>query len=180
MNTYVCDWRIELINAHRDLFRPPAKAPVLAKGYPDCGPGWRGLLNSACARINAALDAEERVAIQQIKERHGTLRFYWQGTLSTKCRAKVEEAVALAEARSACTCIECGEEGRLYRACAVLMTRCEAHAKGQPVAIKRGFENVHIVQRLVGIESQVVYRRYDRVTDSFGRVDPGALGIEEE
>jgi hypothetical protein len=180
MNTHVCDWRIELINAHRNLFRPPAKAPVLAMGYPDCGPGWRSLLNSACARIDAALDAEERVAIQQIKEKHGTLRFYWQGTLSTKSRAKVEEAIALAEARSACTCEECGEEGRLYRACGALMTRCKAHAKGQPVSIKRGFENVHIIQRLVSTESQVVYRRYDRATDSFCSVDPGALGIEEE
>jgi len=180
MNTHVCDWRIELINAHRDLFRPPAKVPVLAKGYPDCGPGWRGLLNSACDRINEALDAEERVAVQQIKEKYGTLRFYWQGTLSTKSRAKVEEAVALAEARSACTFEECAEEGRLYRAGGVLMTRCEAHAKGQPVAIKPGFENVHIVQRLIGMQSQVAYRRYDRATDSFGSVDPGALGFEEK
>jgi hypothetical protein len=180
MSTRMYDWRIALINAHRGLFRPPAKAPVLAQGYPDCGPGWRGLLDKTCVRISAALTAEEHVEIQQIKEKHGTLRFYWQGKLSQKSRVRVEDAIALAEARSACTCEECGEEGRLYRAGGVLMTRCEAHAKGRPVAIKSGFENVHIVQRLVGMQSQVACRRYDWATDSFGSVEPSALGIEEE
>jgi hypothetical protein len=93
---------------------------------------------------------------------------------------KVEEAIDLAEARSACDCEHCGEEGRLYRVSSVLMTRCEAHGKGQPVAIKPGFENVYLVRRIVGGQSRVTCRRYDRATDSLVDVDPGALAIEEK
>jgi hypothetical protein len=77
---------------------------------------------------------EEYFAIRQITERYGTLRLYWEGKLSTKSRARVEEAVVLAEARSACTCEDWVKEGRLYRAGRVLMTRCKAHAKGLPIA----------------------------------------------
>jgi hypothetical protein len=51
--------------------------------------------------------------VLQIKENFGTLRFYWSGDISNAARAKVEEALALAVARSACTCEICGAEGRL-------------------------------------------------------------------
>jgi hypothetical protein len=50
----------------------------------------------------------------QIKEKYATLRFYWKGALSPEADAQVEEIIDLAEARSACTCEVCGEEGRLY------------------------------------------------------------------
>jgi hypothetical protein len=157
-----CDWRIILINAHRDLFRPPAKAPVAAQGYPDCGQGWHDLLDRACLRIAAALAEGDTFQVVQIKEKFGTLRFCWRGKLSGISRQKVEEAIDLAEARC------------------VLMTRCAVHGKGQPVAVKPGFENVHLVGRIIGGQSRVTYRRYDRATDSFVDVDPGALGIEEK
>jgi hypothetical protein len=51
--------------------------------------------------------------VLQIKEKFGTLRFYWDGTLSSEATAQVEEAIALAEARSACTCELCDAEGQL-------------------------------------------------------------------
>lgn len=175
-----CDWRIILINAHRDLFRPPARAPVAAQGYPDCGQGWHDLLDRACLRIAAALAEGDTFQVVQIKEKFGTLRFCWRGKLSGVSRQKVEEAIDLAEARSACDCEQCGEEGRLYRAGCVLMTRCAVHGKGQPVAVKPGFENVHLVARIIGGQSRVTSRRYDRATDSFVDVDPGALGIKEK
>lgn len=82
----------------------------------------------------------------------------------------------MAEARSATTCEQCGEEGRLYRAGAVPMTRCLAHAKGQSVPIKAGLENVHIVQKVVDGRLTVACRRYDRDTDSF--IDVGPLSLE--
>jgi hypothetical protein len=50
----------------------------------------------------------------QIKEKFGALRFYWDGGLSEATRVKVKEAIALATARSACSCEICGAEGRLY------------------------------------------------------------------
>jgi hypothetical protein len=60
------------------------------------------------------------------------------------------------------------------------MTRCAAHAKGSPVAVKPGLENIHIVERIVGDRGRVVTlpllcprKRLVR------RVDPLSLGIEE-
>ncbi|WP_128921297.1 hypothetical protein [Bradyrhizobium nanningense] len=38
----------------------------------------------------------------QIKQKYGTLYVYWDGTLSPEADALVEEAIALAEASSAC------------------------------------------------------------------------------
>lgn len=180
MSAHVCDWRIGLTNAHRNLFHPPAKAPILAQGYPNCGPGWRDLLNTACLRISAALTAEERVEIQRINVKHGTLRVYWQGKLSSKSRVRVEEAVALMEARSACTCEECGQEGRLYRKGGAFLTRCKSHAQGEPVPVKRWLENIHLV-RVSDVPDirALTCRRYDRASDSFVEVDPGCLAIEE-
>ncbi|WP_439373145.1 hypothetical protein [Bradyrhizobium sp. DASA03120] len=51
----------------------------------------------------------------QIKKTCGTVRVYWDGALSPEAGTQVEEAIALAEARSAVTCEVCGEEGRLPR-----------------------------------------------------------------
>ncbi|WP_342738795.1 hypothetical protein [Bradyrhizobium sp. B117] len=178
MSTHVCGWRIELINAYRNLFRPPPRAPILAQGYPECGPGWRDLIERACGRITAMLGPEERLEILQIKEKYGTVRVYWRGKLSEHSRQTVEGILALAEARSGTTCEQCGGKGRLYRAGGVLMTRCPAHAKGQSVPIRAGLENVYIVQKVVDGRLSVTCRRYDRDTDSF--IDVGRLssGIE--
>jgi hypothetical protein len=115
----------------------------------------------------------------QIKEKYGTLRFYWTGRLSKEAEARVDEAIDLAEARSACTCELCGEEGRLHRKGGWLMTRCAAHAEGRAVETELRFENVHIMERTVGGTREVLCRRYDRATDSFIAVPPGSLGIEE-
>jgi hypothetical protein len=87
-------------------------------GYPTVGDGWRDLLERALARIAAAVargPAESGIKIVQIKEKYGTLRIYYDShKLSKKASAVVDEAIELAEARAACTCDECGAEGRLY------------------------------------------------------------------
>jgi hypothetical protein len=171
------DWRSELVEAFWDLFHAPAAAPECAQGYPQCGEGWHGLLDRACVRIGAALAEGDTFQPVQIKQKLGTLRFYWRGSLSDETKAKVQEAIDLAEARSACTCEVCGEEGRLYRSGGVLMTRCEGHAEGQPVAVKPGFANVHLLRRTPGT-SEVYYARYDRETDAFAEVRPFARGTE--
>ena len=161
------DWRIQLINAHRDLFRAPAGAPVLAQAYPQCGPGWQEILTNACARIRASLDPQESIELEQIRAKCGTLRIYWRGRLSEHSRWKVEGVVALAEARSATTCEQCGQEGRLTRAGRILTTRCPTHQIGHLVPIEAKFQNIHIVQRVVDGRPEVACRRYDRATDRF-------------
>jgi hypothetical protein len=141
---HVRDWRTELIEAHPALFRPPAGHPEAASGYPWCEEGWRDLLERLCVRIKAALREGETIRVLQVKEKFAALRFSWSAEVSPETRTRIAGAVALAEARSACTCEECGDEGELYRHGGVYMTRCAGHAKGQPVPAEPGRENCTI------------------------------------
>jgi hypothetical protein len=171
----VRDWRIELMSAHPRLFG------VASQGYPEFGGGWRDLLERCCVRIEAALAEGDRFTAEDIKSKYGTLRFYFGGHLSDGAKDRVEEAIELAEARSACTCETCGAPGRLYERGDWLATACPEHARGAPVPVKAGRENLRIVGRLVNGRIRIAScRRYDRATDSFSDVDPKSLGIEEE
>ena len=119
--------------------------------------------------------------VLQVKEKDGTLRLYWRGEMSDEAEAKVNAAIDLAMARSACTCSECGEEGRLYRTGRNLLTRCAVHAVGRLVEIKPGLENIHIVYRTVPDGTRVVTcSRYDRAADAFVDVLPDYLKICEK
>ena len=181
MSGVVRNWRVELIEAYPDLFQPPADFPGAAAGSPECDAGWHDLLDRMCVRIRTAVQADGGAfKFGQIKEKFGGLRVYWDGKLSPEADAQVEEAIALAEARSAVTCEICGEEGRLYDG-AWLTTRCAAHAEGRrPAAMLwEGFVNLHIVRHYIDGQRHITCRRYDRETDSFVDVDPASLGIEE-
>jgi hypothetical protein len=135
------DWRIELMEAHPNLFHPSQAHPERVNGYPACGDGWRDLLERACDRIESALAEGGAFNVFQIKEKFGTLRFYWDGEVSPETRSRTDEAIALAEARSACTCETCGEPGRLYQIAGWYKTACNAHADVEPVHVKAGREN---------------------------------------
>ena len=175
------DWKIELIRAHTRLFYPLKEDLEGAQGYPECNDGWRDLIERACVRIENALDNGDTIKISQIKEKYGTLRFYWSGRLPSEAKAKVDEVVDLAKARSAFTCEIYGAEGRLYSCGGWLATACSEHARGEPAPVRPGFENLHVVRRFgAGGLQMVSCRRYDRATDAFVDVDPGSLGIEEE
>jgi hypothetical protein len=143
---HVRDWRIELIEAHAGLFYPPEGPPEVASGYPWCEEGWHDLLERLCARIESALRDGETIRIAQIKEKFAGLRCYWHGGVSAETSARINEAIALAEARGACTCEMCGAEGALYRHGGIYMTRCLAHAKGTRVPAEAGRENVDVVR----------------------------------
>src|SRR4051812_35831042 len=109
MSGSVGNWRVELIEAHRDLFAPPSNAAPAAQGAPECGPGWHDLLGRLCGRIRTAIRKGGTFKFSQ-----RTLRVYWDGRLSPEATVQVEEAIALAEARSATCCEVCGEPGRLH------------------------------------------------------------------
>lgn len=171
----VWNWRTDLMAAHPRLFG------VASQGHPACGDGWHDLLERCCVRIEAALAEGDRFIAEDTKSKYGTLRFYWGGRLSDAAKLQVEEAIELAEARSACTCETCGEPGRLYERGDWLATACPGHAQGEPVPVRPGRENLRVVGRLVEDRLRIVScRRYDREADSFTDVDPLAVGIEEE
>lgn len=172
------DWRADLVTAYPDLFHPEGDPPH-AQGWPWVDDGWEDLLMRACRRIRAAVRAAGgSFAVTQIKEKYGTLRLYWTGSLSPEAAARVEEAVDLAEARSAVTCETCGEPGALYGGRWVT-TRCAEHAEGRrPIAGQPG-DDVQVIERVVGRRRNVLRRRYDRESDAFIYVSPPSRGRGE-
>jgi hypothetical protein len=180
MSPIIQNWRLDLIEAHPGLFHPPEGHPEKAAGYPWCEQGWRDLLERLFVRIEDALRQGETIHFTRIKEKFAGLRVYWRGDVSPETAAGINEAIALAEARSACTCEECGEEGRPYKSGGWLMTRCAAHARGAAVQGRPGFEYIRIVRPVGSRLRAVASRRYDRAADAFIAVDAGFLGIEEE
>ena len=160
------DWRAELVWAYYHIFHPPDGHPA-AERLPDCGIGWLGILDRVCNTIQRALndDDGDTIKLVQIKEKHATLRIYWEGNRSARAIHEVEEAINLANAGSACTCEFCGE-GRLYRRGDWLATACSLHAKGELVPISLGFENVRIVRGEVNGEIRICL-----AVDMIGRLE---------
>ena len=177
-------WQADLVARYPDIFNQEFEGRVTAPGYPSVGDGWRDLIETVIGRIATAVAAAPpgSVGIDQIKEKFAGLRLYWHGrnNLPEATCAAIEEAIYLAEARSACTCEQCGEPGRLYDKGGYAFTACDQHAQGKVVPVRPGRENVHIVRRLQdGKLSIVSCRRYIREIDSFVDVSPSELDIKE-
>jgi hypothetical protein len=176
-------WQDALVARHPALFNLTEHGRTSTPGWPTCGDGWRDLVETAVGRVAKAVAAVPAgsLRIVQVKEKFAGLRLYWHGAgLSDEIRNAVDEAVALAEARSACTCEVCGAEGRLYNRGGWFATACPDHAQGDPVAIRPGRENIHIVRTIDAGRIRIKScRRYDRAADKFVDVDPKSLSIEE-
>lgn len=98
----------------------------------ECGDGWYHIIDAACAQIenrayNNRLNGVKftPVIATQVKEKYGTLRFYYAGG-----DEYVDGVVSMAESISATTCETCGAPGKL-REGGWLKTLCDEHAKEQ-------------------------------------------------
>lgn len=170
-------WEQALIRSHQKLFVRSFHGAPFVPGYPKCGPGWRHIVIKLVDRVSNAT-ANYPVRFVRISEKWGRLEIYWTARvdLPQEVEHAVEEAVALAEAASACTCSSCGAEGRLFSDCGWLVTSCADHARGTPVLTPLGFANAHIVKEYVEMDIPIARcRRYDRTLDAFVDVDPEAL-----
>ena len=75
----------------------------------ECGDGWFEILDTACSQIQVHLDKNldvHQVVAVQIKEKFGTLRFYYDGGDDT-----VQDIVDAAEQATHTTCELCGQRG---------------------------------------------------------------------
>jgi hypothetical protein len=201
-------WQDALVERHPDLFhvgtdgRNPGRPTVddgwqdlgeraairknggsYTPGRPTVGDGWRELVETAVSRIatTAAANPRTTVKIVEVKGKRGTLRLHWRGrNLGAKTEHAIEDAVALAEARSACTCEQCGNAGVLHALGDRLATACPDHARGDRVPVTPGLENVHIVRTFDGSRHPIACcRRYMRQTDSFVDVGPQSCDVRE-
>lgn len=75
--------------------------------------------------------ADMAVIAEQVKEKFGTLRFYWRGEgLPESAHDEIHGAIGMAELLSSVTCEECGAPGE-RRGPGWLSTRCDSHADGK-------------------------------------------------
>ena len=98
----------------------------------ECGDGWYHIIDAACAQIeNRAYNNRLNnlkfppVIATQVKEKYGTLRFYYVGGDDY-----VDGVVSMAEAISARTCEVCGNPGK-ERGNFWIKTVCDEHAQEQ-------------------------------------------------
>lgn len=94
----------------------------------ECGDGWFQIINQLCNNIQHYLDWQNQkgivvpqVVATQVKEKFGTLRFYYDGGDS-----KIDGMVSMAESMSGVMCEECGAPGEL-RATGWVKTLCDVH-----------------------------------------------------
>ena len=100
----------------------------------ECGDGWFDIIDTICSQIQAYIDREnvEQVVATQVKEKFGTLRFYFDG--GDVLTANIAQA---GEETSSTTCEECGKFGILRTTNPNWMrTHCDACEK--EYQLKRG------------------------------------------
>lgn len=112
----------------------------------ECGDGWYDLLDRLCGLIQDHMDWQNKqrdgflknnphnveipkeisqVTVSQIKEKFGTLRFYYDGE-----DEYIHGLVSMAEAMSEVICEECGDRGQL-RGQGWFYTACDRHTQPQ-------------------------------------------------
>ena len=172
-------WQERLIRRYPHLFVQSFRGVPFAPGYPRCSDGWQAIVTRAAERIAKASKGSS-VQFTQLLEQHGMLRVHWtsKSELPQQVELTIEEAVALAEARSACTCIDCGAEGRMFASDFLIFPACKVHERGVPVPVISGFHDVYVRRGIVGGRSALVHRRYDRTLDAFVDLRPGPVPME--
>ena len=103
------------------------------------GAGWWNMINELCNTIQKHIDNNPncpQVVIEQIKEKFGGLRFYYQGGDEF-----IHGAVWFAETMSTTLCEECGAPGHRTNG-GYIQTLCKKHRdeKEQAKLLKEGYE----------------------------------------
>jgi hypothetical protein len=96
-----------MVNRNKDM-----KETCMCWGF-ECGDGWYNILNQLMGNIQHHIDWKEKqgkpvpqVTLDQVKEKFGTLRFYYTGG-----DEYISGMVTMAEAMSGTICESCGNPG---------------------------------------------------------------------
>jgi hypothetical protein len=170
-------WRQNLVDGHPEVFIRTFRGAPFAPGFPRCDDGWRDIVTKLVERVSATAAGHPMLFIQ-ILERHGRLRVYWraEANLPKRLEHVIEEAIARAEARSACSCAACGARAHLYSSGGRLIPACTDHARGVPVPVRTATDGLYIFRRRVNDSSTIACVRYDWDHDQFVDLDPNLGG----
>ena len=161
-------WQDDLIRRYPNLFVRSFRGVPFAPGYPRCHDGWQNVVARLAERV-AAVSGDGTVYFTHMVAEHGALRVHWtsRSELPQRSALKVEEAVALAEARSLSTCAECGAQGRLFASAFRIFPACKGHQQGTAVPVISGFHDVFLRRGIVRRRSTLERVRYDWASDAF-------------
>ena len=123
LDNYLCTVYPKMfVNRHADM-----KETAMCWGF-ECGNGWFNILNQLCNNIQHHIDWNNKkeevvpqVVVQQVKEKFGTLRFYYEGGDDY-----ISGLVSMAESMSGVTCEQCGDPGT-GRTGGWIRTLCDKH-----------------------------------------------------
>lgn len=121
----------QLVSKYPNLFKDYGGSPretCLAFGI-ECGDGWYNIIDTLCGAIQSEVDwinglwpnVNFKCCAVQVKEKYGSLRFYYEFTYTTDLAAEYMEKLegsmdrisgmtVLAEKISATTCERCGDK----------------------------------------------------------------------
>jgi len=122
LDDYLCNKYPKLF-IERDL---PATETCMCWGFA-CGDGWFNILDKLCQNIQRHLDWKNRdievvaqVVVEQVKEKFGTLRFYYRGGDDY-----VRGLISMAESMTEVTCESCGSGAKTDWNSGWVHTTCE-------------------------------------------------------
>jgi hypothetical protein len=111
----------------------PMQETCMCWGF-DCRDGWFNILDQLMGNIQHHIDWKNKkeevvaqVTLDQVKEKFGTLRFYYTGGDDY-----IDGMVTMAESMSGVTCEECGNPGKRIGG-GWVTTLCEEHAKARDI-----------------------------------------------
>ena len=123
LDEYLCKVYPKIFaNRHKDMTET-----AMCWGF-ECGDGWYNIINTLCANIQSHIDWKNKnevlvpqVTVDQVKEKFGGLRFYYEGGDDV-----IDGMVRMAEGMSEVTCEVCGKPGK-SRGNGWIRTLCEEH-----------------------------------------------------
>ena len=130
-DTYLCTTFPKMfVNRYK-----PMTETTMCWGF-ECGNGWYHIIRVLCSNIQHHIDWRNQknelnpnqpivpqVTVDQVKEKFGTLRFYYTGGDDY-----IDGLVSMAESMSGITCEQCGNPGSTLGR-GWLTTLCEKHAE---------------------------------------------------
>ncbi len=123
----------KIITTYPKMFpqKDSSKSPINMFGI-ETGDGWYTLIDTLCSDIQGQIDNSQdrdtpipQVVLLQVKEKFGTLRFYYSGGNDL-----IRGMAWFAESMSAHICETCGKPGVL-RGGGWVLTACDDHSRGK-------------------------------------------------